>query len=89
MIVRNGKIIKETAFGYKDLKRTIPHEMDDIFRIASMTKAITAVTALSLIEEGKIAMARKLSCISYRKVGIRQWLFPDHSPAYEREWLLG
>lgn len=60
MVIRNGQIVKETAFGHKDFERQQGHRMDDIFRIASMTKAITAVGALILIEEGKMEMETPL-----------------------------
>lgn len=56
MIVRNGKIIYNKAFGYDDLQKTKPIHTDDIFRIASQTKAITSVALMMLYEEGKFLL---------------------------------
>ncbi len=45
-----------TAFvGWRDIEANLPIERDTIFRIASMTKPITSVAALMLVEEGQIA----------------------------------
>ena len=56
MIIRNGKIIYNKAFGYDDLQKTKPMHTDDIFRIASQTKAITTVALMMLYEEGKFLL---------------------------------
>lgn len=53
LVARKGKIVKHKAYGFKNIARDINQEKDDIFRIASMTKAITAVAAFTLLEEGK------------------------------------
>ena len=52
---RDGGI--ETAYaGWRDIEARLPVERDTIFRIASMTKPITSVAALMLVDEGKIAL---------------------------------
>lgn len=55
-IARDGKIIYNKAFGYSDLKTKTPMKTDDIFRIASQTKAITSVAVMMLFEEGKLLL---------------------------------
>ncbi len=42
--------------GWRDIEARLPVERDTIFRIASMTKPITSVAALMLVDEGKIAL---------------------------------
>ena len=42
--------------GWRDIEANLPVERDTIFRIASMTKPITSVAALMLVEEGRIAL---------------------------------
>jgi CubicO group peptidase (beta-lactamase class C family) len=42
--------------GWRDVEANLPVERDTIFRIASMTKPITSVAALRLVEEGRIAL---------------------------------
>src|SRR5687768_15692653 len=56
MIIRNGKIVYHKAFGHDDLQKTIKIRPDDIFRIASQTKAITSVALMMLFEEGKFLL---------------------------------
>src|SRR3569832_47644 len=41
LIIRNGKVVYHKAFGYDDMEKTKPIRTDNIFRIASQTKAIT------------------------------------------------
>lgn len=47
--------------GWRDLERRLPVKRDTIFRIASMTKPITAVLALMLHEEGRFALDDAIS----------------------------
>ncbi|HMG86310.1 MAG TPA: serine hydrolase domain-containing protein [Terracidiphilus sp.] len=47
--------------GWRDVEANLPIERDTIFRIASMTKPITSVAALMLVEEGRIALADPIS----------------------------
>ena len=42
------------AFGYRDLQTRAPMTSDTIFAIASMTKAVTAVAAMQLVERGML-----------------------------------
>ena len=52
---RNG-VIYQGAFGVADIGEARPLKLDSLFRIASMTKAITSVAAMQLIEQGKMAL---------------------------------
>jgi CubicO group peptidase (beta-lactamase class C family) len=56
IIVRNGQIVYQKAFGMADVQASRPQKTDDIFRIASMTKAITSTAAMMLYEEGKFGL---------------------------------
>lgn len=53
LIRKNGKIVYKNAFGYSDVSKKIKYNEDDIFRIASLTKAVTSIGVLILWEEGK------------------------------------
>jgi CubicO group peptidase (beta-lactamase class C family) len=46
----------EGAFGRRTLDRDVPVTLDTVFRIASMTKAVTSVAAMQLVEEGKLSL---------------------------------
>ncbi|MFK7894665.1 MAG: serine hydrolase domain-containing protein [Myxococcota bacterium] len=56
LIFRRGEVAQVDAVGWQDPEQQIPMDRDSIFRIASMTKPITAVATLILIDEGKIAL---------------------------------
>ena len=52
LLVKDGTVAYHKAFGYRDLVSKAPLRRDDIFRIASQTKAITSLAAMMLWEEG-------------------------------------
>ena len=56
-ISRNGKVAYLRAAGFRDRAKTIPLQPDAIFWIASMTKPVTSVAAMMLVEEGKLDLA--------------------------------
>lgn len=51
-IARHGKIVYYKSYGMRDPATQDPMKKDDIFRIASMTKALASVAAMMLYEEG-------------------------------------
>jgi CubicO group peptidase (beta-lactamase class C family) len=50
------RVLYEGAFGKADVAGNRPMTADAIFRIASMTKAVTSVAALQLFEQGRFAL---------------------------------
>jgi CubicO group peptidase (beta-lactamase class C family) len=56
-IARGGRVAYLRAVGFRDQARTVPLQSDAIFWIASMTKPVTAVAAMMLVEEGKLDLA--------------------------------
>ncbi|HTQ64321.1 MAG TPA: serine hydrolase domain-containing protein [Puia sp.] len=56
IIVRDGKIVYYKGLGFDDIDKKIPMKRDEIFRIASQTKAITSTAVLILYEEGKFLL---------------------------------
>lgn len=52
IVCRNGKIVYHKAFGFADNEAGRALKTDDIFRIASMSKAITSTAVMMLWEEG-------------------------------------
>jgi CubicO group peptidase (beta-lactamase class C family) len=49
-------VLYEAAFGRRALDESAPMTLDTVFRIASMTKAITSVAAMQLVEQGKLKL---------------------------------
>jgi CubicO group peptidase (beta-lactamase class C family) len=56
LIARHGEIAHLGVQGLADVERGIPAREDTIFRIYSMSKPITSVALMMLVEEGKIAL---------------------------------
>src|SRR5436309_15408405 len=56
LIYRRGKVVHSTAQGFADLERKVPVKDDTIFRIYSMTKPLTSVAFMMLVEEGRVAL---------------------------------
>lgn len=56
LLIKKGKVVYDKAFGYADIESKRVMKTDDIFRIASQTKAITSVAAMLLWEEGKFLL---------------------------------
>jgi CubicO group peptidase (beta-lactamase class C family) len=61
LILRDGQTVYDRAFGWADREANRRMTTDAIFRIASQTKALTSVAVMSLVEEGKIALADPVS----------------------------
>ena len=55
-VSRKGKIVHFETQGYADVENKIPLRKDSLFRIYSMTKPITGVALMILVEEGKIRL---------------------------------
>jgi CubicO group peptidase (beta-lactamase class C family) len=76
LIARDGKVAFFDAFGFQDHEKRIPMKADSIFRIASMTKPITSIALMMLVEEGKIQiddlLALYLPEFKDLKVGVEQ-----------------
>lgn len=56
LIARNGEIVYYKSAGYDNTEMKTALPKDDIFRIASQTKAITTAAAMILFEEGKFLL---------------------------------
>lgn len=55
-VAHQGKVVHHKAYGWRNIESKIPCAKDDYFRMASQTKAITAVAVMTLFEEGKIQL---------------------------------
>ena len=60
-VVKDGEVIFARGFGYADLERQIPATPDTPYDIASVTKPISAVVALRLVEEGLLDLDRPMA----------------------------
>lgn len=56
LVAREGRLVYHRAIGRADRERDIAMREDAIFRLASMTKPLVAVTALALVDRGTISL---------------------------------
>ena len=56
MVARHGRVVHWETAGMRDVAAGDPLEPDDIFRIYSMTKPLTSVAVMILVEEGAVAL---------------------------------
>jgi N-acyl-D-amino-acid deacylase len=72
-IAKDGKIIYSRGFGYADLNTRTKMPPDALFRIASISKALTAVAVLKLCEQGKLSLDSKIMpLLHFHPVGDQQ-----------------
>lgn len=75
-IARDGKLVHYKAYGQLDPVKGTPMPVDAVFALASMTKPMTAVAGLTLMEQGKLPLQSKVSeyypTFADMKVGVPQ-----------------
>jgi len=61
LVAHKGRVVYHEAHGYRDIEAEEPMTTDTIFRIASMTKPITSVAAMMLVDQGMMALDDPIS----------------------------
>jgi CubicO group peptidase (beta-lactamase class C family) len=61
VVARRGRVVHFEAHGLMDIESKRPMEKDAIFRIASMSKPITGVAVMMMLEEGKLRLSDPVS----------------------------
>jgi len=61
LIVKDGRTVYHKSFGHADMASQTPMQNDSIFRIASMTKAVTTVGVMTLYEQGRFRLNDPIS----------------------------
>jgi CubicO group peptidase (beta-lactamase class C family) len=56
LVIKEGKVLYDKAFGYSNLEQKTPMTNRSIFRIASQTKAVVSVAFLQLVEKGAVGL---------------------------------
>ena len=56
VVWQHGEVLQVNEIGYRDVDAGQPMRRDTLFRIASMTKPVTVAAAMSLVDEGKLAL---------------------------------
>jgi CubicO group peptidase (beta-lactamase class C family) len=78
-ISRQGREVYYKSFGYRNMQSRDPMKRDDIFRMASMTKGLTAVAILQLCERGLLFLDDEVSDYipEFREPVILTGILPD------------
>ena len=61
LVWRGGKVLQTGCVGWRDLEARLPLQRDTPFRIASMSKPVTSLLAMILVEEGRIGLDEPIS----------------------------
>jgi CubicO group peptidase (beta-lactamase class C family) len=56
LVWRAGEVLQVNELGYRDVEARLPMQRDTMFRIASMTKPVTVAAAMTLVDEGRLAL---------------------------------
>ncbi|MEO7766316.1 MAG: serine hydrolase [Ferruginibacter sp.] len=59
-IAKDGKIVYLRAFGYSNINQTIPTQPYNLFRIASLSKQITSIAIMKMMQNGQLSMGSKV-----------------------------
>jgi CubicO group peptidase (beta-lactamase class C family) len=79
LVVRRGKLVHFEAQGSTDFESRQPMRTDTLFRMASMTKPITAVAVLMMMEEGKLILSDPVSKYipEFKNPKVAVWNLPN------------
>jgi CubicO group peptidase (beta-lactamase class C family) len=76
LIQQHGKPVYHEFFGVRDVATKLPMTDDTIFRLYSMTKPITSVAAMMLVDEGRLKLddpvAKYIPSFAEAKVGVEK-----------------
>ena len=79
LVVRRGKVVQHEAYGLTDIENKKAMRTDTLFRLASMTKPITAVAILMLMEDGKLLLTDPVSKFlpEFKNPKVAVWNMPN------------
>lgn len=79
LVARKGKVVHFDAHGLADVEAKKPMATGTLFRLASMTKPVTAVSILMLMEEGKLVLSDPVSKFipEYKSPKVAVWNLPN------------
>lgn len=79
-VTRQGELIYSRGFGWADVENQIPVQPEDLFRIASVSKPITAVGIMQLVEQGRLSLDEPV----VPRMKLEPHLEPDQK--YDSRW---
>lgn len=76
-VVKDGKLVHACGHGWSDKDGNIPVEATSVFRIASLSKPITGVAVLQLMERGKLTLDTRVLDLLPHKAVVPPGVKPD------------
>ena len=74
-VVKGDKVVYQQAFGYRDKDTREPLDVNDVFRIASISKSFSGLSVLQLVEAGKMSLDDDVN--GFLGMDIRNPRYPD------------
>lgn len=71
IVARHGKIALFASVGWADIEKKKPMQHDSILRFYSMTKAVTSVSIMMLVEEGKVELDESVATYAPELAGLK------------------
>ena len=81
-VARHGRLVYARGFGLADREGTEPVEPRSLFRIASISKPITATAIMQLVERQKLPLDAKVIEVLGLSVPADERVEPDHDPPF-------
>lgn len=78
LVLQNGNLVRQEAFGLCDLEEQRPMQTDTICWLASITKPVTAAAAMTLVENGRLSLD---DTVDQYLPGFAELKGPDGQPA--------
>ncbi|MES2298657.1 MAG: serine hydrolase domain-containing protein [Pseudomonadota bacterium] len=64
VLIENGQIVFEKGYGYADLAKQIPATAHTPFRAGSISKGLTAIGVMALVEQGRLSLDAPLHTLA-------------------------
>src|SRR4051794_18202817 len=77
LIQQHGRLVDLECFGVRDPGTGAPMTPDAIFQIYSMSKAVTSVAAMMLVDDGKLALDDPVSKYIHSFADAKEWMYFD------------
>ena len=76
-VVKDRRLVYARGYGFADRAKNLPVKADSLFRIASISKSITGVAVLKLVEEGKLALDAKAFPLLGLQPAVQSFVDPE------------
>jgi CubicO group peptidase (beta-lactamase class C family) len=73
LLALDGKMVDFQTYGYRDVERQLPMERDTICRVYSMSKIVTCVATLMLVEDGRLNLNDPVSKFLPELKDVKVW----------------